>query len=105
CDWWPAIPVGPEFHQPFDSEAPILILSGELDPVTPPEYGDEAAAQFSNSEHLVAEGRGHIVLGEPCIARILTQFIDSAELEGLDLDCMDSIGPEPFFLDLLGPSP
>ena len=51
CAWWPAGEVDPGFHQPFDSEVPVLILSGELDPVTPPEYGEEARSQFSNSVH------------------------------------------------------
>ena len=105
CAWWPANPVGPDFHQPFDSDVPILILSGELDPVTPPEYGDEAARQFANSLHLIAEGRGHIVINNVCISGIATAFVESASVDGLDTECMDAIGPEPFFLNLLGPSP
>jgi pimeloyl-ACP methyl ester carboxylesterase len=105
CSWWPAGNVPKDFHQPFDSDVPILILSGELDPVTPPSYGDEALAQFSHARHLVATGRGHIVLTNPCISRIATSFIRSADIEDLETGCMDAIGPEPFFLDLLGPAP
>ncbi|MDT8408245.1 MAG: alpha/beta fold hydrolase [Wenzhouxiangellaceae bacterium] len=105
CDWWPADPVGPDFHQPFESSAPILLLSGELDPVTPPEYGEEANRQYANSTHLVARGRGHIVMTNPCIRTIATQFVSEASTAELDTDCMDTIGPEPFFLNLLGPSP
>jgi len=105
CAWWPADPVGPDFHDPFDSPVPILILSGELDPVTPPEYGDEAAQQFGNSMHIIAEGRGHITLGNSCIASIATDFVESAALANLDTDCTDRIGPEPFFVNLLGPTP
>jgi len=105
CEWWPADPVGEEFHQPFDRESPILILSGELDPVTPPEYGAEAAEQFSNSLHLISPGRGHITLSNPCISGIVTEFIDEASVDDLETECMDSIGPEPFFINLLGPSP
>lgn len=105
CAWWPADPVGAEFFAPFSSDVPVLILSGERDPVTPPEYGDEAAAQFPNSVHLVAEGRGHIVGTNRCIASISTQFVNAASVEDLDTECMDSIGPEPFFLNLLGPAP
>ena len=105
CAWWPTADVADDFHQPFDSDVPMLILSGELDPVTPPAYGDEALAQFSNARHLVATGRGHIVLTNPCIGGIATRFIRSADIEDLDTGCMDAIGPEPFFLDLLGPAP
>jgi pimeloyl-ACP methyl ester carboxylesterase len=105
CAWWPADPVGPEFHQPFDAEVPILILSGELDPVTPPRYGEEAEAQFSNSLHIVSEGRGHITITNSCIGAIATEFIAGAGVEALDTACTERIGPEPFFVNLLGPTP
>lgn len=105
CAWWPANPVGSDFHQPFASDVPMLILSGEFDPVTPPEYGDEAAAQFANSTHLVAAGRGHIVMTDACISTIVTEFVEAASVDEVDTECMDTIGPEPFFLNLLGPSP
>lgn len=105
CAWWPAGEVRPDFHQPFDSEVPILILSGELDPVTPPEYGEEAAEQFSNSVHLVGTGLAHIVITHPCFGRIASEFVGSASVEELDLECLDNLDAEPFFLDLLGPAP
>ena len=105
CDWWPRGEVPDDFHQAFDPGTPMLILSGEFDPVTPPEYGDEAAEQFANSRHLVARGQGHIVSTQACMSRIVTDFIDSLDLDALDTDCMDSLGPEPFFINLLGPSP
>jgi len=105
CSWWPADPVGPDYHQPFDVDVPILILSGELDPVTPPQYGEEANEQFSNSLHIVSEGRGHITITNPCISSIATEFIAEADVEDLDTECTDRIGPEPFFINLLGPTP
>ncbi|MGK7296202.1 MAG: alpha/beta hydrolase [Candidatus Wenzhouxiangella sp. M2_3B_020] len=105
CEWWPADPVGPDYHDPFTSRVPVLILSGELDPVTPPVYGDQAAEQFPNSTHIVAEGRGHITLTNSCIASIANRFIAEASVVDLDTECTERIGPEPFFLDLLGPAP
>ena len=105
CSWWPRGEVGDDFHQPFDPGTPVLILSGEFDPVTPPEYGDEAADQFANSLHLVGAGLGHIVSTHPCFSGILSQFIDSLDFDQLDTSCLDQLGPEPFFLNLLGPTP
>jgi len=105
CAWWPAEPVAAEFHEPVESDAPVLILSGELDPVTPPEYGEEVAQHLPNSLHIVAEGRGHITMGNACVASIATAFIDTASVAELDTACTERIGPEPFFLNLLGPSP
>lgn len=105
CAWWPAGEADPDFHRPFDSDVPVLILSGELDPVTPPEYGEEARAQFSNSKHIVAAGRGHMVLTNHCIRSIAAEFIERASVRELDTACLDTVGPEPFFLNLLGPPP
>lgn len=105
CAWWPAGKAPPDFHQPFASDVPVLLMSGGLDPVTPPAYGEQAAEQFSNGGHLVAEGRGHIVITNPCMSSIATEFVRSASVDELDIECMDRIGHEPFFLDLLGPAP
>lgn len=105
CSWWPVGEVAADFHRPFDSDVPILLLSGEFDPVTPPEYGEEAAEQFSNSLHLMAPGRGHIVITNGCMSSIASQFVRQASVEALDLECMEQLGNEPFFLNLLGPAP
>ena len=105
CAWWPAGKAPEDFHQPFDPGLPVLILSGEFDPVTPPEYGDEAAAQYADSRHLVGTGLGHIVSIHPCFTRIITEFIDSLDSDGLDTECIEQLGPEPFFINLLGPAP
>ena len=105
CDWWPAGEVAENFHQPFDSPAPVLLLSGEFDPVTPPDYGEEAAEAFSQSRHLVGRGLAHIVSTHPCFSRIVADFIGGTELDALDTACLDRLAPEPFFINLLGPTP
>jgi pimeloyl-ACP methyl ester carboxylesterase len=43
------------------SDVPVLILSGGLDPVTPPANGAEVAKSLPRSRHIVAQGYGHIV--------------------------------------------
>lgn len=105
CDWWPAGDLPADFHTPFDSEAPVLILSGELDPVTPPQYGEEVAGQYSNSLHLVGRGLGHTVTSHPCFSSIIAEFFESASVDSLDTECMAALGNAPFFVDLLGPQP
>jgi len=101
-----SVGVAPEgFSEPFTEDVPMLLLSGQLDPVTPPSYGDEVDALSINSRHLVAPGRGHIVITLPCMARIASEFIDQASSEDLDIACMDALGQEPYFTNLLGPTP
>ncbi|MCC5887243.1 MAG: alpha/beta fold hydrolase [Gammaproteobacteria bacterium] len=105
CGIWPQGDVPENFHTPFVSEVPVLLLSGEFDPVTPPRYGEEASEQYPNHRHLIGRGQGHGILGPPCTSTIAARFIDDLDVDGLDTTCMDRLGPAPFFVDLLGPSP
>ena len=47
------------FERPRSLDIPTLLLSGALDPVTPPEYGEEAATYFPNSLRLTIEEGQH----------------------------------------------
>src|SRR5690606_11994031 len=41
CAVWPRGDRAPEFRVPLSGDVPVLAVSGEFDPVTPPRYGDE----------------------------------------------------------------
>ena len=51
-------------------------MSGELDPVTPPEYGDRVAKGLPNARHLSLKGQGHNVFATGCMPKLVGQFID-----------------------------
>ncbi len=87
------------------ANVPTLLLSGELDPVTPPRYGEQVARYLPHSLHLVAPGQGHNVLGRGCIPKILAEFIDTASVAGLDTGCIEQLGPMAFFTGFAGPEP
>lgn len=105
CGIWPHEPAAPEFHQPVVSDVPVLLMSGERDPVTPPHYAAETAENYANSLNLVARGQAHSVLKHVCLRKITTAFINKGSVEGLDTSCVDNIRPAPFFTSLLGPNP
>ena len=105
CEHWPAAVVPSGFKAPVRSNAPVLLLSGELDPVTPPANAVRAAASLPNSLHIVAPGQGHGVLMRGCVYRIATEFIDRGKAEGLDTRCVQDLRPSPFFLSYVGPTP
>lgn len=105
CGVWPQGAVPPDFHEPVVSDKPVLLLSGELDPVTPPEYADAVQAHLSNSLHLVARGQGHSVTGRGCIGQLVSEFIVAGKLDGLDTTCIDHLKPSPWFMTLTGPEP
>jgi pimeloyl-ACP methyl ester carboxylesterase len=84
---------------------PALLLSGSDDPVTPPEYGEEARRGLSNSLHVVLKDFGHGQLAAPCVDRVMEQFIDRASVAGLDVSCTRNDKPTPFFISINGPAP
>jgi pimeloyl-ACP methyl ester carboxylesterase len=105
CAQWPVGEVPEDFHQPFTSTAPTLLLSGEFDPVTPPAYGERALAQYPGGRHLVVSGQGHGVGGRGCLPRLLARFFEQASGDDMDTSCLDDLGETPFFTTLLGSEP
>ena len=105
CRIWPRGPVDPDFHQPLHSDVPALLLSGSDDPITPPRYAAQAARGFTRSLSLVIRGFGHGQLTDPCMARVMAQFIRRGSVSGLDTACTRRLAPMPFFLTRNGPAP
>ncbi|MCA9931327.1 MAG: alpha/beta fold hydrolase [Anaerolineales bacterium] len=105
CENWPPADVSNAFRRPLVSDIPALLLSGEADPITPPQYAAQVAAGLSNSQHLVLPGYGHDVLTAGCIPALVTNFITAGTITGLDISCTDEIKPPPFFVSPSGPQP
>jgi pimeloyl-ACP methyl ester carboxylesterase len=105
CKVWPHGEIPDGFHKPVVSDIPVLLMSGERDPVTPPQYAAQAAETFSNSLNLVARGQAHSVMSNVCLRNITTAFIENGSIEGLNTSCVEKIQPAPFFTSLLGPDP
>lgn len=89
CDTWPKGRYPPDFVTPLASPLPFLLLSGGLDPVTPPTYGDEVAKGLPNSRHVIASGFGHVVSPHACAPRLIAAFVDTAGFSTLPQDCVD----------------
>lgn len=105
CEIWPRGEVPADFHEPFTSDTPVLLMSGERDPVTPPRYAAQAAEAWPNSLNLVAGGQSHSVLGNVCLQKVTAGFIAAGSVEDLDSECVADIDGAPFFTTLLGPEP
>ena len=105
CEVWPRGVMDPDFKEPFASDVPVLVLSGEADPVTPPSYGERAAAYLGNARHIVGPGQGHGQAAVGCVPRLMGEFVRERNLEALDADCLSAQGPDPFFVNFAGPKP
>lgn len=105
CAQWPRGPMDPDLRQPLTAATPVLLLSGEFDPVTPPAYAERAAAGLGAARHLVAPGQGHGVAARGCMPELIGDFARSGSVEHLDAGCLARLAADPFFLDLMGPTP
>lgn len=98
CAEWPRGSVAPDFYTVPRGAAPALLLSGGLDPVTPPRHAERVAqALGTTARHVVVPHAGHGVLAIPCMRDVLFRFIDAETHESaLDIDasCAASI-PRP----------
>ena len=105
CSVWPAGPLDDEFKVPLATDLPVLLLSGDADPITPPRYADLAAVDLKNATHLIGKNQGHGQIGVGCTARLVADFIDSADPANIDASCLERSFVMPFFLDFSGPNP
>jgi pimeloyl-ACP methyl ester carboxylesterase len=99
CGMWPRGEIPPDFLQPVRSNAPVLIFSGNMDPVTLPKYGEAVARDLPNSRHIIIPEAGHGVdgLSDPgCIDRLAVEFLDAGDAKNLDASCVDRMAPPPF---------
>jgi pimeloyl-ACP methyl ester carboxylesterase len=63
-------------NDPVLSDIPTLILSGELDPVTPFIWGEQVAGNMSSSHFFTLSGVGHsVVSSSPCAIQIAQAFL------------------------------
>lgn len=105
CKSWPKNDVPAVLRAPVSSNVPVLILSGEADPITPPWHVEALIQSLPNSLHLIFNGMGHGNVTTECATRILDKFIDGASVNDLDVSCVKNVTPPPFFVDFSGPQP
>ena len=105
CAFWPRGTIDPSFYQPVTSAVPTLVMSGEIDPVTPPVWGEAITKHLSKAKHIVIPGTGHTAGGSGCGMRIIRNFITSGSVDGLDTSCTANMKRPPFFVTPAGPDP
>ena len=103
CALWPRADVERDYTEPVRADVPVLIFTGEWDPVTPPANGDSVAKTLTNSLHLVvpdgAHGLGGLE-GSDCIIHVMAEFIERGTLKGIDTSCVKSVRRKGFVLKL-----
>ncbi len=89
CDAWPVPPLEPAEWEPVESDVPALLISGAYDPVTPPDWGEDAARYLLNGRHVEFLGAGHVPsAANRCASDLVAAFFDDPDPAALSLpDC------------------
>ena len=98
CAQWPRGAVPAAFYTIPASPAPVLLMSGGLDPVTPPRHAERVASALGpKARTVVVANNGHNVMAIACMRDAVFRFIGAAtEAEALavDLGCAAKV-PRP----------
>lgn len=100
CTQWPIDQVADDHLGPISTQAAVLMISGRLDPVTPPDWADNAARQLPNARNVIARFGGHIFDGlsgfENCFDPMILRFYETGDAKSLNTSCLASMQPPPF---------
>ncbi len=102
CPLFPQYRPSEGFYQAVTANIPTLILSGSLDPVTPPSNAEYTAKTLPNSHHIVANNTAHIVATSTCANKIINEFLTTKDPKSLDESCLDDIPTEKFMTSVNG---
>lgn len=102
CPLWPQYRPSEAFYEPVTADIPTLILSGDLDPVTPPSNGEYSAKSLQNNKHIVAKNAAHTVAMSTCASDLINEFLTSLKPKALDESCLEDIPNESFMTNLNG---
>ncbi len=107
CSGWPRGEVPAAFYGIAKSSVPVLVLSGGIDPATPPRHGARVALALGPlARHVVVANAGHGVLGVDCMRDVVFRFIDAvddSEAAAVDAGCAAGV-PRPLAFRPVAPA-
>jgi pimeloyl-ACP methyl ester carboxylesterase len=80
---WPRADIPATFFEPFASEVPALLVSGALDPATPPQWGERVAKQFPHGRHYVFASAAHPQQGFAGLEPLIAEFFETGSATNL----------------------
>lgn len=97
CPLWPAGRAEARENQPVSSEVPVLMLSGDYDPVTPAAWATRTLPHLPRAFHFVFRGIGHDVVDSvDCGGELVADFLANP-LRRPTTPCVATMEP-PYFV-------
>lgn len=82
CREWVATPPDPRENLPVSSDLPTLVLAGEHDPITPPDWGRMVAADLSNAYFYEFPVNGHwVTRSSHCALQMALAFWENPNID------------------------
>lgn len=99
CEVWKVPAVDDSFSEPISSDIPTLLLSGEIDPATPPSWGELAMEKLTNAKHFVTPYATHGVAYQSCANNLIADLVRSGSVKDLDGECLKKDVRRSFYLN------
>ncbi|TVR21597.1 MAG: alpha/beta fold hydrolase [Anaerolineaceae bacterium] len=77
CGFWEVAPVSDSAVQPLQTDMPVLLMSGEFDPITPPSFADVVAENLPNGINLMFNAGGHGMFLSECGMAVMADFLEN----------------------------
>ena len=98
CQAWPRGDMPAKFRAPIKSNIPVFVLSGELDPVTPPDVAAPLLRWLPNGRQIVMHNATHNAYS--CSEKLARDFVEKGTAKDLDTSCVEGIKRLPFITSL-----
>ncbi|MDO6678778.1 alpha/beta hydrolase [Shewanella sp. 4_MG-2023] len=99
CNVWAIPAVDDSFSDAIESDIPTLLLSGELDPATPPSWGDMATEKLTNAKHFTSQYATHGVAYQSCGNELIADLVKSGSIDDIDAECLEQDTRRSFYLN------
>lgn len=105
CRIWSPGASAPDVEPTRATTRPVVVISGEFDQTTPPAYAREVCRALENCRliEIPAMGHGPFDMGDwtggTCVDRIVLDFFERGETDGVNASCVGQMAPPPFRLD------
>ncbi|MEM9402499.1 MAG: alpha/beta hydrolase [Pseudomonadota bacterium] len=100
CDAWHAARAGEEFARPVQSDVPVLLVTGDYDPITPPGDARLASETLPNGTLVIVPGAGHAASpSRDCTQNLVREFLDAPE-RPLDTSCTSTFQAPKFVTEV-----
>jgi pimeloyl-ACP methyl ester carboxylesterase len=101
CRRWPRGVLPAAFGEEVASDVPVLVITGQYDPVTPPSDARSATSLLSRSKVVIVPHGGHGMSGltnAACVQQLMVAFLETADPNRLDTACLAGIQRPAFIV-------